>query len=129
MIPESLLIEVQKFKTAKEVWDMLCAKHGKKALTVVVDICCCIYELKCENKSQVCMHLETLARMQEQLVGMGAGLPDTDLVTIILISLPKSYRPLINAISLPATHAKVSLIPEKVIESLLDEFKRLGIKE
>ena len=96
---------------------------------IVVDIHCHIYELKYEDESQVHMHLETLMKMQEQLVGMCAGLPDTDLVTIILISLPKSYRPLINAISLPATHAKVSLIPEKVIESLLDEFKRLGIKE
>ena len=63
MIPELLLIKVQKFKTAKEVWDVLCAKHKKKALTVVVDIHHHIYELKCENESQVCMHLETLTKM------------------------------------------------------------------
>ena len=56
-------------------------------------------------------------------MGMVAGLPDTDLVTIILGSLLKSYSPLINAISMLATHAKVSLMPEKVIESLLDEYE------
>jgi len=49
-IPDSLLIEVQKLKTLKEVWDALCAKHKKKALTVVVDICRCMYEMKCEDK-------------------------------------------------------------------------------
>ena len=81
-ILESLLIKVQKFKMAKEVWDALCAKNEKKALTVVVDIRHCIYELKCKDESQVLMHLETLMKIQEQLMGMGAGLPDTDLVTV-----------------------------------------------
>src|SRR5882724_2485434 len=99
MIPDPLLIEVQKLKTAKEVWDALCAKHEKKALTTVVDIRHQMYEMKCEDESQVCMHLETLVRMQEQLAGMGAGLPDTDLITVILGSLPKLYWPLINAVS------------------------------
>ena len=98
-------------------------KHEKKALTIVVDIHRHMYEMKCEDESQVCKHLETLARMQEQLAGMGVGLPDTDLITVILGSLPKSYQPLINAISRSATHAKVSLMPNKVIVSLLDQFE------
>ena len=38
-IPEALLIEVQKLKTVKEVWDVICIKHEGKALTVKVDIC------------------------------------------------------------------------------------------
>ena len=37
LIP-NLLIELQKLKTAKEVWDALCTRHEKKALTVVVDL-------------------------------------------------------------------------------------------
>ena len=87
-IPDSLLIEVQKLK---EVWDALCAKNEKKALTVMVDICCRMYKMKCEDESQVCMHLETLTRIQEQLTGMGVGLPDTDLITVIHGSLPKLH--------------------------------------
>ena len=129
LILDSLLIEVQKLKTAKELWEAMCAKHEKKALNVMVDIRHHIYELKCEDESQVRTHLETLTKMQEQLAGMGAGLPNNDFITVILGSLPKSYRPLINAISMSATHVKVSLKPNKVIESLLDEFERLGIEE
>ena len=37
-IPEALLIEVQKLKMGKEVWDAICIKHEGKALTVKVDI-------------------------------------------------------------------------------------------
>ena len=105
------------------MWDTLCAKHEKKALTVVIDICHHIYQLKCKDESQVCMHLETLAKMQEQLTGMGVGLDDTDLVMVILGSLLKSYWPLINSISMSATHMQVTLVPNKVIDSLLDEFE------
>ena len=59
------------------------------------------------------MNLETLMRMQEQLTGMGAGLPDTDLIMVILGSLPKLYQLLINAILRSATHARPALFPKK----------------
>ena len=75
------------------------------------------------------MHLESLSRMQEQLAGMGSRLMDTDLITVILGSLPKSYCPLINAITMSAMHTNVTLKPAKVIESLLNDFEQLTIEE
>jgi gag-polypeptide of LTR copia-type len=90
-IPESLLIEVRKLDSTKKIWDMICARHESRALTVKVDICHRIYEMKCEDKSNVRTHLEALMRMQEQLAGMDAGVTDDDLVTVILGSLPKGY--------------------------------------
>jgi len=38
-IPKSLLIEVQKLVTAREVWNAVCEKHEKTALTIKVDEC------------------------------------------------------------------------------------------
>ena len=69
------------------------------------------------------MHLESISRMQEQLVGMGSGLMDIDLTTIILGSLPKLYHPLINTMTMSAMHTKITLEPAQVIESVLDEFE------
>src|SRR6266481_4901695 len=128
-VPESLLIELQKLKTAKDIWDAVCAKHEGKALTVKVDLRRHLYAMKCEDESQVRSHLETLMRTQEQLTGMAAGLADPDLVMVILGSLPKSYRPLINAITMSAAHAKAKLKPDNVVENLLDEFERLAIED
>ena len=48
---------------------------------------------------------------------------------MILGSLPKSYWPLINAISLLVKHAQVKLDPSAVVGSLLEEFERLQIEE
>jgi len=88
-----------------------------------------MYEQKCNDKSQVQMHLKSLLHMQEQLAGMGMGLTDLDLVNVILGSLLKSYCPLINTISMSSAHAKVMLEPGKFIESLIDKFECLSIED
>jgi hypothetical protein len=88
-----------------------------------------MYEMKCEDESNVRTHLENLMKTQEQLAGMNAALSDDELITVILGSLPKSYRPLINAISMSGAHAKVNLEPDRVVGTLTDEFERLAIEE
>jgi gag-polypeptide of LTR copia-type len=52
-IPEALLIEVRQLSTAKEIWDVICARHEKMALTVKINISHHMYEMKCEDNSNV----------------------------------------------------------------------------
>src|SRR3977135_3456361 len=73
-IPESLQIEVQQLKTAKEIWAAVCRKHEGKAVMVKVDLRRRIYEMKCEDEANIRTHLEELMRMQEQLSAMDAKL-------------------------------------------------------
>ena len=87
-IPDLLLIEVQKLKTAKEIWDTVCAKYEGKSITVKIDLRHRMYEMKCEDETQVWTHLESLSRIQEKLSGMGGRLMDTDLITIISAHSP-----------------------------------------
>jgi hypothetical protein len=128
-IPESLIIEFQKLETAHKIWEAVCARHEKKALTIQVDVRRRMYEMKCQDESNVRKHLEALAKMQEQLASMDAGLSKTEFVTVILGSLPKSYRPVINSMSMSASFAKVQLEPDTVISNLIDEFERLQVEE
>ena len=99
------------------------------ALMVKVNMHCCMYELKCQDDANVRTHLEMLMWMQEQLSGMEASLLDDEFITITLISLPKSYWPLINMILLSATLAEVKIKPDTVTQSLFDKFERLKIEE
>ena len=122
-VPDSILIEVRNLATAKEVWEAVCAKHETKALTIKVNMRCHMYEMKCKDESNVHTHLETLMKVQEQLSGMNAALTNDNLVTVILGSLPKSYHPLINAITMSAAHTKTKLVPDQVIGTLIDEFE------
>ena len=129
MVPDSVLIEIQNLATAKEIWEVVCAKHEMKAFIVKVDMWCWMYEMRCKDELNVHTHFETLMSTQEQLAGMNATLTDNDLVTVILGSLHKSYHSLINAITMSATHAKVKLEPEHVVRMLVDEFKQLEIED
>jgi hypothetical protein len=104
-------------------------KHEGKALSVKVDIRRRMHEKKCEDDSAVKNHLDELMHMQAQLESMGTGIPDDELVTIILGSLPKSYRPFISAISMSAKMSKLPLGPKDVVETLIEEYDHLAIDE
>ena len=70
-IPESSAIEIQTLDTGKKLWDALCEKHKNRALTVVVDLRCRLYVLKCLDNSNVKVHIQSLNTMYQQLKGMG----------------------------------------------------------
>ena len=67
-VPEAFLIEIRKLSTAKETWDTVCAKYEH---TVKIDIYCCMYEMKCKDDSNVCMHLETMMCVRATLASSG----------------------------------------------------------
>ena len=51
--------------TGKEMWNALCDKHEKKALTVKVDLWRRMYVLKCLDEGNVKTNMETLSSMCE----------------------------------------------------------------
>ena len=56
MVPDSLLIKIQNFDTAKEVWDTVCARHESRALTVKSwhDTACTKWNVKM-NQTSMCI--------------------------------------------------------------------------
>jgi hypothetical protein len=127
-IPDGILVEVQKLKTVKEVWDAVCLKHEGKGLVVNVDLCRQMQELKCEEDANVCTHLETMMQMHEELAGMG-GAPDAqEFLTILLGLLPKTYRPLLTAITTAASIAKQTLTANDVSLWIMEEYDRRTIE-
>ena len=67
--------------------------------------------------------------MYQQLKGMGKEISDGNFMTLILTSLPKSYQPLINMISLQNCVSTKPLKPSTIMESILEELDWLQIKE
>ena len=128
-IPESLAIKIQALDTGKKLWDALCEKHKNRALTVVVDLQCRLYALNCLNNLNVKVHIQSLNTMYQQLKGMGKEISDGGFTTLILASLPKSYQPLINMISLQNHASTKPLKPSTIMELILEEFNWLQIEE
>ena len=116
--------------TYKNLWDTLCEKHENRALTVVVDLRCRLYVLKCINDSNIKVHIQSLNTMYQQLKGMGKEIGEGNFMTLILASLLKSYQPLINMILLQTrVNTAKPLKPSIVMESILEEFDQLQIEE
>ena len=67
--------------------------------------------------------------MYQQLKGMGKEISKQDFMTQILASLPNSYQPVINTISLQNRATPKTLKPNIVMESILEEFERLQIED
>ena len=123
--PQSLKALPLKSKpwTPVRSYGMPCVKkHKNRALTVVVDLRCRLYALKCLDDLNVKVHIQSLSTMYQQLKGMGEEISDGDFKTLILTSLPKSYRPLINMILLQNCASAKPLKPSTIMESILEEF-------
>ena len=74
-------------------------------------------------------HLEAMKALHKQLNGMGEKIEDQEYVAVILASLPKTYRPIINVLSLQSQAAPSSITVQVVMETVLDEFDHLQIEE
>ena len=88
-----------------------------------------MYALKCLDEGNVKAHMETLSSMYEQLKRMGKNIEDRDFTMAILASLSKGYCLLINMISQQNCTSVTPLKPQVVMESILEEFDCLKIKE
>ena len=75
------------------------------------------------------VQIQSLNAMYQQLKGMGKEISDGDFTTLILTSLPKSYQPLINMISLQNCMSTKPINPCTIMELILEEFDRLQIEE
>ena len=128
-VPESITLEIQDEDKAATMWQKLCAKHEDKALSVRIDVRHRIYALKCEDEANVRTHLEAMKALHEQLNGMGEKIEAQEYVAVILASLPKTYRPIINVLSLQSRATPSSITAQVVMETVLDEFDHLQIEE
>ena len=101
----------------------------KKVLTVIVDLRCRIYALKCMDEVNVRNYIHSLSMIYEQLKGMGETITNGDFTTLILGSLLKTYCSLINTISLKNHTSTTPPKPKIIIELILEEFNQLQIGE
>ena len=128
-IPESLAIKIQALESSKKLWDTLCEKHDKKG---TYSCCRPTAQAICTqmpDNLNVKVQIQSLNAMYQQLKGMGKEISDGDFTTLILTSLPKSYQPLINMISLQNCMSTKPINPSTIMELILEEFDRLQIEE
>src|SRR5882672_5019603 len=94
----------------------MCVRHEGKGLMIKVDLCCQMQELKCEEDTDVHVHLENMMNMYEELSGMGGTHNVKEYLTILLGSLPKSYGMLLMAITTAASITGKYFNPQDIVK-------------
>ncbi|TDL19542.1 hypothetical protein BD410DRAFT_727105, partial [Rickenella mellea] len=100
----------------------------RKSDTVKVDLQRQMLKKRCREEADVKTHLKMLLHMQEELVGMGAPLSNSNFTTTILMSLPKSYKMLLLSITALAKIAKTTLTPELIIGHVFEKYDKRTVE-
>jgi hypothetical protein len=123
------LASLIKSKTAAEMWSTVKLDATSKSKMHEVDTKRQLQELRCDEGAEVKEHLTALVRLRDELEAMGASVSDSEFTTIILGSLPQSYRLLLSSVTHSAALSRVSIDPNDLMRIVLEESEQQSIAE
>ena len=100
-IKDSQIPYIQDAKTTKEAWTTLKEVHQGIGMNGRMVLMQCLWGLRMYEGEDMAQHLNLFREIANQLRSLsedGKGMDDTELVTILTLSLPASYEPLVMAL-------------------------------
>jgi hypothetical protein len=92
--------------TAKEMWDIMKADATEKSMLCLIDAEDMLLSMRCSDSSnpkthltEIKAHFDLMVQGCDSLTEMGSTLSDTQFSTMIMSSLPASYRPALQTIT------------------------------
>jgi gag-polypeptide of LTR copia-type/Pol polyprotein, beta-barrel domain/Zinc knuckle len=117
------LMNLIKDKTEpKEMWDLVKADASPKTEIHKIDTLTQINKKKCANGDNIKTHLTELLELRDKLIGMGGKIEDDYFCTIVLVSLPATYRSFIASITISASLSDKVLPTTDLIRMIGDEY-------
>jgi hypothetical protein len=108
-------------KTPADMWRLVKADATDKSDMYKVEARRKLQEMRCDDNSDIRAHLNSMSRARDELSGMGASLDDATFVTIILGSMPESYRTLLSSIMQSARAAGRTVPSSDLMAIILEE--------
>lgn len=115
-IPDSILIRIQNPTTAVDMWNALKADFEGRMQAVRKELRNRLTLTKCGENENVREHVDRMRYMNEELAGMGVAIPDSEYATILIKSMPKSYRNYFVLILVAVEVSGKSLTPTMVMK-------------
>src|SRR6202030_222706 len=81
--------------SAAQMWQQIVSDATKKSKVHQVDTRRRLQELRCPEGGDVCAHLNAMINLRNELDSISAPVSDEDYTTMIHVSLPLSYRPML----------------------------------
>jgi hypothetical protein len=108
-------------KSAFVMWTTIKADATDKSDMYKVEARRKLQEMHCSEGSDVRAHLNSMTRARDELAAMGVPLEDAVFVSLILGSMPDSFRMLLSSVTQSARAAGRSISPEDLIRIINEE--------
>jgi hypothetical protein len=98
--------KIKNLTMAKEMWDIMKTDATEKSTLFLIDAEDTLSSMRCSDSSdpkthltEIKAHFELMVQRRDSLTEMGSTLSDTRFSTMIMSSLPASYRPALQTIT------------------------------
>jgi LTR polyprotein gag-polypeptide-like protein len=122
LIPDTIYIQVKGSTNVKAAWDALKLLFEGCSHNWIMDLTNKLQFLKCSEGDNLCTHFLDLTNLCDQLLTMGKSFSDEDFATILLRSLPDSYKMQTSSVITLADMTNTTISPALIICMLSDEY-------
>jgi len=118
-IPDSQIPQIQAASSAKQAWDALAKVHqgiGSNGRMVLMEK---LWSLHLKEGQDMSAHVNSFKEVSTQVANLspdGVGIPDSDLVSLLSLSLPESYEPLIMAVQSSADNITFDFLTGRLLQ-------------
>src|ERR1700731_2198789 len=123
------LATLLKSMSASEMWTAIRNDATKKSQLHKVDTRRRLQTMLCDEDTDIKAHLNAMTKLREELEGIGASVPDEDFGTMLLTSLPPSYRSLLHTITHAASLSGFAINPNDLMRIILEEARQRELSE
>ena len=122
LIPDAIYTQVKGSNTVKALWNALKMLFEGCSCNRIMDLMNKLQFSKCLEGDNLCTHFLDLTNLCAQLLTMGKSFSDEDFATILLRSLPDSYKMQVSSIVTLVDMTNTTISPSLVICMLSDEY-------
>jgi gag-polypeptide of LTR copia-type/Zinc knuckle len=94
-VSDSQLVHTRVSRDPADIWERLQATHVSQGLGSIIAIWQRFFTLKKADDTSVQAHASVIRELADRLTGLGDGPSETLMVSVLMLSLPKSYGTLI----------------------------------
>jgi hypothetical protein len=127
-ITDRLMLQLGSQLTGAAMWTEMKKLHKGKSALVKADMCKRMLLTRCEEGADVKAHFGELNRIRQIMAGMGEVVQEVDYGTIIMGSLPDSYRSIISSLEAAAGYASKVVMPQELIAAVTVEYEHRLIR-
>src|SRR5260370_15594989 len=117
-----VLTFIEEIAMAKEAWETLCQTFQASSMSVKIFIKKEFYNTKLGENDDIDQHIHKLHCLSKDLKISGFSIPESEFISIILMSLPSSWDSFISSIDGEDLESSNTAVSKKATKSILGHF-------